>query len=135
LGRSDLVYTTSGTWDWRKKTINFTTQANSHRSVKSTSNSFGFYNSWAVGWSHSTVVTNAQASRKTSNANVQDYDNRLILSQNPIKHQFLLSLLEWTPSYFEHFELNIGVFNLGRFHCSCSLSITCSFNKKISPGL
>jgi hypothetical protein len=30
-----------------------------------------------------------------------------------------LSLLEWTPSYFEHFELNIGVFNLGRFHYTC----------------
>jgi hypothetical protein len=118
LGRSDLVCATCGTWDWRWRTINSTTQANSHRKVKSTSNSFGFYNSWATKWSHSTVVTNAQASRKTLNANIQDCDNRSVLSQNPIKHYFLLSLLKWTPSYFDHFELNIRVFNPGRFHYS-----------------
>jgi hypothetical protein len=68
--------------------------------------------------SHSTIVTNAQTSCKTSNANIQDCDNRSVLSQNPIKHYFLLSLLKWTPSYFDHFELNIRVFNPGRFHYS-----------------
>ncbi len=33
-----------------------------------------------------------------------------------------MSFLEWTPSYFEHFELNIGVFNPGRFHCTLHIS-------------
>jgi hypothetical protein len=90
LGRSDLLYTTSGTWDWRGRIINFATQANNHGNVKSISNSFRFYNNWAAGWSHSTIVTNVQAYRKTLNANVQDCDNWSVLSQNPIKHQILL---------------------------------------------